>query len=149
MAWCREDVSVGLVSPGWRVKRLRVLVADDHKAMLDNLVHLLSIDFEVVAAVADGGSVVTEAARVAPDLLVLDISMPVMGGIAAAGRLKATGSTAKVVFVTMHHDREFVQESSALGTVGFVVKDRLVSDLMPAIHNVLAGQPFVSPSVRS
>jgi DNA-binding NarL/FixJ family response regulator len=136
------DVESGLT------RRRRVLVADDHKAMLDNLVRLLSTDFDVVAAVADGGSVLTEAARVDPDLLVLDISMPVMGGIAAAGRLKAMGSTAKVVFVTMHHDREFVQESSALGTVGFVVKDRLVVDLMPAIHKVFAGEPFVSPSVR-
>jgi DNA-binding NarL/FixJ family response regulator len=131
-----------------RVKRLRVLVADDHKAMLDNLVHILSHDFDVVSAVGDGASVVREAARVNPDLLVLDISMPVMGGIAAAGRLKASGSTAKVVFVTMHHDREFVQESSALGTVGFVVKNRLMSDLMPAIHSVLSGHAFVSPSVR-
>jgi len=95
------------------LSRLRVLVADDHKAMLDNLVRMLSSEFEVVAAVGDGGSVVAEAARVHPDLLVLDVSMPVMGGIAAADRLKATGSTAKVVFVTMHHDREFVQESSA------------------------------------
>ena len=74
--------------------------------------------------------------------------MPVMGGIAAADRLKAAGSLAKVIFVTMHHDREFVQESAALGVVGFVVKDRLVSDLMPAIHSVLAGRSFVSPSVR-
>jgi DNA-binding NarL/FixJ family response regulator len=130
------------------LKRLRVLVADDHTAMLDNLVRMLSSEFEVVAAVGDGGSVVTEAERVNPDLLVLDVSMPVMGGIAAAARLIGTGSTAKVVFVTMHHDREFVQESSALGVVGFVVKDRLVSDLMPAIHSVLAGRPFVSSSVR-
>jgi DNA-binding NarL/FixJ family response regulator len=135
-------------SAGNPVTRLRVLVADDHKAMLDNLVRMLSNEFDVVAAVRDGGSVVTEAARVNPDLLVLDVSMPVMGGIAAADRLKATGSTAKIVFVTMHHDREFVQESAALGVVGFVVKDRLVSDLMPAIHSVLAGRPFVSSSVR-
>jgi DNA-binding NarL/FixJ family response regulator len=130
------------------LKRLRVLVADDHKAMLDSLVRMLASEFEVVAAVCDGGSVVAEAERVRPDLLVLDISMPVMGGIAAADRLKAAGSMAKVIFVTMHHDREFVQESAALGVVGFVVKDRLVSDLMPAIHSVLAGRSFVSPSVR-
>lgn len=130
------------------MKRLRVLVADDHKAMLDYLVGMLSREFDVVAAVGDGGSVVTEAERVNPDLLVLDVSMPVMGGIAAADRLRAIGSTAKVVFVTMHHDREFVHESSALGVVGFVVKDRLVSDLMPAIRSVLAGHSFVSSSVR-
>jgi len=130
------------------VTRLRVLVADDHKAMRDNLVRMLAREFDVVAAVGDGGAVVAEAERVNPDVLVLDVAMPVMGGIAAADLLRAAGSTAKVVFVTMHHDREFVQESSALGVVGFVVKDRLVSDLMPAIHSVLAGKPFVSSSVR-
>lgn len=128
--------------------RLRVLVADDHKAMRDHLVGLLSNDFDVVAAVEDGGAVLSEAPRVNPDLLVLDISMPVLGGIAAAARLKAAGSTAKIVFVTMHHDREFVRESVALGTVGFVAKDRLVFDLMVAIQSVLAGRPFVSPTVR-
>jgi len=130
------------------LKRLRVLVADDHKVMLDYLVRVLSSEFDVVAAVRDGAAVVSEAARVNPDLLVLDVGMPVMSGIAAAGRLRASGSSAKVVFVTMHHDREFVQESSTLGAVGFVVKDRLVSDLMPAIRSVLDGKPFVSASVR-
>ncbi len=129
-------------------KRLRVLVADDHKAMLDQLVRMLSNEFDVVAAVRDGESVVTEAPRVHPDLLVLDIAMPALSGIAAAGQLMATGLDAKVVFVTMHHDREFVKESSALGAVGFVVKDRLVYDLLPAIRSVLAGEAFVSPSVR-
>ena len=140
--------SVGCPPVADNLTRLRVLVADDHKAMLDNLVRLLSVDFDVVATVRDGGAVVAEAMRVNPDLLVLDIAMPVMTGIAAAARLKANGSTAKVVFVTMHHDREFVDGATALGSVGFVVKNRLVSDLIPAIRSVLADQPFVSPSVR-
>jgi DNA-binding NarL/FixJ family response regulator len=115
--------------------------------MLDSLVRLLSGEFEVVATVADGLAAVTEAVRLEPDLLVLDISMPRLNGIAAAVRLKENGSTAKVVFVTNLHDREFVQESLALGEVGFVVKDRLVADLLPAIRQVLAGQSFVSPFV--
>ena len=126
---------------------IRVLVADDHRAMLDSLVRLLSSEFDVVAAVADGLAAVTEAKRLEPDLLVLDISMPGLNGIAAAVRLKEGGSTAKIVFVTNLHDREFVQESLALGKVGFVVKDRLVADLLPAIRQVLAGQSFVSPFV--
>jgi DNA-binding NarL/FixJ family response regulator len=130
------------------VSRLRVLVADDHQAMLDNLVCLLSHDFDVVAAVCDGQAVVNEVPRVNPDVLVLDIAMPLLSGIDAASRLKASGSTAKVVFVTMRPDPEFVESAATLGTVGFVVKDRLVSDLMPAIRSVLADQPFVSPSIR-
>jgi two-component system, NarL family, response regulator DegU len=93
--------------------------------------------------------VVTAASQLAPDLLVLDIAMPRLNGIAAAARVKESGSTAKVVFVTNLRDREFVRESLALGDVGFVVKDRLIADLLPAIRTVLAGQSFVSPTVAN
>jgi two-component system, NarL family, response regulator DegU len=129
--------------------RPRVVVADDHHAMLDTLVRLLSSDFDVVSAVTDGLAVVTAASQLAPDLLVLDIAMPRLNGIAAAARVKESGSTAKVVFVTNLRDREFVRESLALGDVGFVVKDRLIADLLPAIRTVLAGQSFVSPTVAN
>ena len=126
----------------------RVLVADDHRAMLDTLVRMLSRDFDVVAAVMDGVAVVAKAEQLEPDLLVMDIAMPGLNGIAAAARLKQHGSNAKVVFVTNMRDREFVQESLALGNIGFVVKDRLVADLLPAIRHVLSGETFVSPTVR-
>ena len=128
-------------------ERPRVLVADDHRAMLDMLVRLLSREYDVVAAVMDGQAVVTKALQLEPDLLVLDIAMPELNGIAAASRLKERGSAAKVVFVTNLRDREFVQESLALCGIGFVVKDRLIADLFPAIRQVLAGEPFVSPTV--
>jgi DNA-binding NarL/FixJ family response regulator len=128
-------------------KRARVVVADDHRTMLDTLVRLLSREFDVVAAVSDGLAAVTAASQFAPDLLVLDIAMPELSGIAAATRIMKGGATPKVVFVTNLHDREFVQESLALGQVGFVVKDRLVADLLPAIHTVLQGNSFVSPNM--
>ena len=129
------------------ITRPRVLIADDHHAMLDTLVQLLSHDFEVVAAVHDGLAAVKEAEQLAPDLLVLDIAMPGLNGIAAAARLKERGSSAKVVFVTNMRDAAFVEESLALGQIGFVVKDRLVADLLPAIRSVLAGDTFISPSI--
>jgi DNA-binding NarL/FixJ family response regulator len=128
--------------------RVRILVADDHRAMLETLVGMLSSDFDIVAAVGDGLAAVTQAEHLEPDLLVLDIAMPGLNGIAAAAQLKRRGSTAKVVFVTNMRDREFIQESLTLGQVGFVIKDRLVADLLPAVRDVLAGKSFVSPSVR-
>jgi len=128
--------------------RVRILVADDHRAMLETLVGMLSPDFDIVAAVGDGLAAVTQAEHLEPDLLVLDIAMPGLNGIAAAAQLKRRGSTAKVVFVTNMRDREFIQESLTLGQVGFVIKDRLVADLLPAVRDVLAGKTFVSPSVR-
>ena len=127
-------------------KRPRLLVADDHRAMLDSLIGLLAGEFDVVAAVGDGLAAVAAADRFEPDLLVLDIAMPGLSGIAAAARLKASGSTAKLVFVTNLDNREFREGSLALGNVGFVVKDRLVADLLPAVRSVLAGKTFVSPS---
>lgn len=128
--------------------RPRILVADDHGPMLASLVRLLSTEYEVVAALLDGPAVLVATARHVPDLLVLDIAMPGMSGIAAARELRNRGIVTKVVFVTMHHEREYVEESVALGAVGFVVKDRLMADLLPAVRAVLAGHTFVSPSVR-
>jgi len=127
--------------------RLRVLVADDHRIMLDTLVRLLSRDFDVVAAVSDGESAVRKAAELKPDLLVLDISMPGLNGIAAARALMDAGSTARIVFVTNMREREFVDGSLSFGDVGFVVKDRLIADLLVAAHHVLSGRAFVSPSI--
>ena len=115
--------------------------------MLDTLVRLLSRDFEVVAAVTDGESAVEKAAELKPDLLVLDIAMPRLNGIAAARAVMDAGSTARIVFVTNMRDREFVDGSLALGSVGFVVKDRLIADLLAAAHQVLSGKAFVSPSL--
>jgi len=128
-------------------RRPRIIVADDHRAMLDTLVRLLSAEFEVVAAVGDGEAAVAEVAQHQPDVVVLDIAMPRVDGIAAAAQLKERGSSTKVVFVTNLHHREFVERALALGDVGFVVKDRLVADLLPAIRGVLSGGTFVSPNV--
>jgi DNA-binding NarL/FixJ family response regulator len=129
--------------------RPRIVVADDHRSMLETLVGLLSTEFDVVAAVPDGLAAVAEAKTKDPDVVVLDIAMPGLNGMAAAARIRNGGCGAKIVFVTNMRDREFLDESHRFGVVGFVTKDRLVADLLHAIDRVLAGQPFVSPSVAS
>ena len=124
--------------------RLRVLVADDHPAALDSLVALVSTEHEIVAAVRDGQSAVSASHVLSPDILVLDIAMPGLTGIAAAMHLDAGGSTAKFVFVTARPDYSLLEHLCMLGSVGFVVKDRLASDLLTAIRTVHSGRPYPS-----
>jgi DNA-binding NarL/FixJ family response regulator len=129
--------------------RLRVLVAEDHDAMRDRIVCMLSKDFEVIGAVADGKSLVEAARSLQPDLLVIDVSMPIMGGIDAANRLKELGSTARIIFLTVHEDPDCIRACLAAGALGYVVKPRLAADLLPAINNAMAGWPYISPSLAA
>ncbi len=127
------------------MKRVRILLADDHTEMLKRVVHLLQSDFEVVGAVNDGQALLEAASQLRPDVVVLDISMPLMNGLEAADRLRKAGSRAKVVFLTVHEEPDFVHESLARGGLCYVVKPRLTSDLVPAIKEALANRSFVSP----
>lgn len=127
--------------------RVSVLLADDHGEFLATTVRELESHFDVVEAVGDGQSLLTQAARLEPDVVVLDISMPVLNGIEAARKLKAAGSTAKVVFLTMHADPDYVHAALATGALGYVIKSRLATDLLLSIREALAGRRFVSPSI--
>ena len=127
--------------------RARILLADDHDKMRDRVKRLLERDFEVIDSVGDGVALLEAASRLKPDVCVLDISMPVLNGIETATRLKQSGSTAKIVFLTIHEDADFVQAAMATGALGFVVKRRIVSELRRAIKEALAGRIFVSSSV--
>jgi DNA-binding NarL/FixJ family response regulator len=127
--------------------RIRVLLADDNDEFLAVVGRLLESEYEVVKTVSDGHAVVEEAATVAPDLIVLDITMPELNGIAAARRLRAAGFTGKMVFLTVHGDTDYVRAALAAGAQGFVVKSRLASDLLPALREVLAGRSYVSPNL--
>jgi DNA-binding NarL/FixJ family response regulator len=128
-------------------KRPRVLVADDYQAILDRVVSLLSPHFEVVGAVSDGRTAVHEAARLQPDAIVMDLSMPLLSGIEAAHELRKAGSTAKLVFLTMHFDNEFVRACLSAGALGYVIKSRIQTDLVSAINEALSGREFISPGV--
>jgi DNA-binding NarL/FixJ family response regulator len=129
--------------------RLRVLLADDNADFLEACAQVLASGYDVVAAVSDGQAALEGAARFEPDVLVLDISMPVLSGIEAARRLTGSGSAAKIVFLTVHRDAKTVRAAFAVGACGYVVKHRLVADLPVAMTEVLAGRSFVSPGVST
>jgi DNA-binding NarL/FixJ family response regulator len=127
--------------------RARIILADDHEDFLAVATRLLEPEFIVIKTVADGQALLDEAVRLEPDVLVIDISMPVLDGLAAARQLKAAGSRAKIVFLTLHQDPDYVHAARATGALGYVVKCRLVADLPRALREALAGRSFVSPAI--
>lgn len=129
--------------------RARVLLADDHRDFLAATARLLEPEFDIVDTVGDGQSLVETVPRHDPDLLVIDITMPLVNGIEAARQLTASGARAKIVFLTVHDDEDYVREAQAAGGLGYVVKSRLASDLAPALRAALAGRAFVSPSITN
>ena len=129
------------------MNRIRVLLADDHPDFLSAVSRLLETEYEVVQTVADGQAAIDEATRLNPDLLVLDISMPVLNGIEAAKQLKAAGFAGKIVFLTVHADADYVQATRAIGAQGYVVKSRLASDLLPTLREVSAGGSMASTNM--
>ena len=125
--------------------RRRVLLADDHEDFLALTARLLEPDFDVVQTVGDGKALLAAVASLDPDVVVLDISMPVLNGIEATRQLKAKASRAKMVFLTVYRDPDYIRAALAAGALGYVVKCRLVSDLLLALREALAGRSFVSP----
>jgi DNA-binding NarL/FixJ family response regulator len=126
--------------------RARIVLADDHADFRICAAGFLEPEFELVASVGDGQALIRAAEENDPHLLLVDISMPVCDGFEAVRRLKSAGSCAKVVFVSVHQDQDFVRTALDLGADGYVLKSRLASDLIPALREALAGRKFVSAS---
>lgn len=127
--------------------RPRILLADDHRAILERASGLLNVLFDVVAIAANGEDLIREAKLLNPDVIVADITMPIVSGIEAAHELREAGSSAKFIFLTVHQQTEFLDACWSEGALGYVVKSRMYTDLIPAIEKVLAGEQFVSPVV--
>jgi DNA-binding NarL/FixJ family response regulator len=129
------------------MSRARVLLADDHRTMMERLVALMSTEFDVVASVGDGQSAVDAAAILQPDVVVLDISMPVMSGLVAASRLAELAAPPRIVFLTVHDDPAFVEAARNVGAVAYVAKRRIRTDLLPAVRLALRGHTFFPAAV--
>jgi DNA-binding NarL/FixJ family response regulator len=125
----------------------KLLIAENHPAMRAKVASLLQRDFDVIASVAEGLAAVEATSQFLPDLVILDVSMPVLDGPDVARRLKAQGCSAKIVFISVSKDVNQIAACLAAGGDAYVTKMRMGSDLIPAITEVLAGRGFVSPDV--
>ena len=123
---------------------MRILLADDHPHFPEIEARLLEPEFEVVGKVCDGQALFDEAMRLKPDVIVSDISMPLLNGIEAAARLRESRCSSRIIFLTVHSDTEFVRCCLSVGAFGYVTKSRILSELVPAIREALAGNIFVS-----
>jgi len=122
----------------------RVLLVDDNAEILSRAAAVLARGCVVVGAVTDGPAALLAASALHPDVIVLDIGMAGMNGFEVATRLRDSGSTAAVVFFTVHEDEEFIAAARAAGGIGYVVKPRLGADLLLAVREAKARRSFVS-----
>jgi DNA-binding NarL/FixJ family response regulator len=129
------------------MEKIRVLLADDHKFITEGLKSILEPEYEVAGTVEDGQELVKEAAKLQPDVIVVDISMPKLNGIEAIRKIKEEGSKAKVIFLTMHPDVTYASRALEAGGLGFVLKHSAPSELLVAIEKALDNKTFITPSI--
>lgn len=125
----------------------RVLLADDHAALREALSQLLAGVTELVGQVSDGRQLVESARHLSPDIVVTDIAMPQMSGLEAIRQLKAEGSTARFIVLTVDLDPRVASEAVRAGASGYVLKQAAGEELLDAIHAVMAGRTHLPPPV--
>ena len=129
------------------MKKPRVLMADDHSLILAGLRKLVEAECDVVGAVEDGRALVEAAQELRPDLILLDISMPLLNGLDAARQLRKLVPESKIIFLTMHASPTYATEAFQAGASGYLLKRSAASELGLAIKAVLQGQHYLTPSL--
>jgi DNA-binding NarL/FixJ family response regulator len=129
--------------------RKRILLADDQRAMLEEMNVLLKEDYEIVGQVTDGAALVAEATRLKPDLIISDIGMPVMTGFEAAVELRKIASGVPLIFLTVQSSPAYVKKARSLGASGYVLKVDTAEQLPRAIKEVLGGGSYFPPSASN
>ena len=127
--------------------RARILLADDHSLVAAGLCKLLETEFDLVGAVGDGRALVAAAKKERPDVILLDISMPLLNGVEAARQLQVALPGAKLIFVTVHSDSPYVVEAFRAGASGYLLKRSAAAELVTAIREVLLGNLYVTPLI--
>ncbi|HJN16277.1 MAG TPA: response regulator transcription factor [Armatimonadota bacterium] len=125
----------------------RVLLADDHRMVVEGLRGILEPEFEIVGTVEDGHALVEAAKELRPDVVITDISMPLLNGIEAAEKLREEGCSAKVVFITMHPDVRLATRALRAGASGYVLKHAAPAELKTAVREALSGRTYVTPMI--
>jgi len=129
--------------------KIKVLVADDHRIVAEGLRSLLEPTFELVAIVENGRELVAAAKELKPDVIVVDIAMPLLNGIDAVSRIRSAGIQAKIIFLTMHPEANYARRAMATGASAYVLKHSASNELLFAIRQALAGRYFITPTVAA
>jgi DNA-binding NarL/FixJ family response regulator len=129
------------------MKRARILIADDHLLMAEALQHLLQVEFDVVARVSDGRALLKVAGELQPDVVVVDIGMPLLNGLDAGEQLKALHPHIKVVYLTQNREPRYAVEAFRRKASGYLLKDSAASELTTAIREALQNRSYVSPLI--
>jgi DNA-binding NarL/FixJ family response regulator len=137
-----------MIRRGELMDRVRVLLADNHEAILAQVRAVLGEEFEVVGAVKNGREALTEVKRLDPDVLVIDISMPILDGLETASQLHSKRRT-KIIFLTVHEDEDFIAAAFSAGASAYVIKSDVTTDLIPAIRDALDGRTYISKSIST
>lgn len=127
--------------------RPRILLADDHVLMAEALQHLLQVEFDVVGIVSDGRALLKATADLKPDLVVVDIGMPLLNGLDAGEQIKALHPDIKVIFLTQNREPRYAVEAFRRKASGYLLKDSAASELTTAIREALKGRSYVSPLI--
>jgi two-component system response regulator NreC len=129
--------------------KIRVILADDHTILRDGIRALVNgqLDMEVIGEAEDGQSAVKLAARLLPDVVVMDIAMPLLNGLEATRHIQRDYPQVKVLILTMHENEEYIRQVLAAGALGYVLKDAAARDLLGAIRAVYQGEAVLSPAI--
>src|SRR6516162_3116819 len=130
------------------MKRIRILLADDHTLICDAIRKLLEPEYEVIGSVGDGRAVLRVADHSRPDLVLMDIGMPLLNGLDAARQLKKLMPKLKIIFLTMNPDSDVASEALRIGASGYLLKNSHGDELLKAVRDVVRGMSYVTPQVR-